>query len=156
VHRPSHQTSLAWLKSKGVGDAEFCLAQAGDSPLLAMEINEAATKTEIEGFAKQLAQAANIDPFSAAAHWGREGLLTALILMQKWIYDLLSTELGNTARYYPNQLATLKALVKRVEMRRLLDFQRQLTEARAYASHPLNAELQLEALLLRYSQIFKA
>lgn len=156
VQRPGYQASLEWLKSKGITDAEFCLAQAGGSPLLAIEANDAATKSETESFARQLAQAANIDPFTASAHWGRDGLLTALILLQKWIYDLLSVQFGNAARYYPAQLAALKSLVKQMDMRRLLDFQRQLTEARAFAAHPLNAELQLEALLLRYSQIFKA
>lgn len=156
MQRPSRQQSLAWLVAQGVTDAEFCLAQAGGSPMLALEANDATTRNETEIFAKHLAQAANIDPFAAAAHWGRDGLLTAVQLLQKWAYDLLSVRLGNVARYYPAQRSAINGLVKQINMRHLLDFQRQLTEARGQVSHPLNAELQLEALLLRYSQIFSA
>lgn len=156
MQRPSQPAALSWLASKGVSDAEFCLAHAGGSPLLAKEASDATSRTETEVFAKHLAQATNIDPFSAAAHWGREGLLTAVQLLQKWVHDLLSLRLSDAVRYYPAHLAALTALAKRADMRRLLDFQRQLNEARAHATHPLNAELQLEALLLRYSQIFNA
>ncbi len=156
MQRPSRQEALSWLASKGISDAEFCLAHAGGSPLLAQEAGDATSRTETEAFARHLAQATNIDPFSAAAHWGREGLLTAVQLLQKWVHDLLSVRLSDAVRYYPAHLAALKALAKRADMRRLLDFQRQLNEARAHATHPLNAELQLEALLLKYSQIFTA
>lgn len=152
--RPSPQVSASWLATQGVKDAEFCLAQAGGSPLLAIQANEATTRSETEAFAKQLAQAATIDPFVAAAHWGRDGLLTAVVLLQKWVYDMLRVRFDATVRYYPAQIAVLKTLDKSVDIRRLLDFQRVLIEARAHATHPLNAELQLEALLLRYSQMF--
>jgi hypothetical protein len=49
----------------------------------------------------------------------------------------------------------LQEIGKSVDLRLLLDFQRRLVEARAQASHPLNAELQLEALLVHYVQLFQ-
>ena len=156
MYRPTYQAALSWLHAQAMSDAEFCLAQAGGVPLLALENNEHTLKNEATLFLKHLAQAADIDPFAAAAHWGKEGLLAAVVLLQKWAYDIFSIRLANTARYHPGQLSTLAALAKRANMRRLLDFQKVLIRARTHAGHPLNAELQLEALLLGYSQLFSA
>lgn len=156
MQRPSQEDALSWLDSRGVKDAGFCLAHVGGAPLLAYEANDVTNQNEVEAFAKHLTQAAHIDPFSIAAHWGREGLLTAVQLLQKWVHDMLSVRLSAAVRYYPAHLTALKTLSKQADLRHLLDFQRQLNEARAYAAHPLNAELQLEALLLRYSQLFTA
>lgn len=156
MQRPSRNDALSWLAGQGVHDAEFCLAHAGGSPLLAQETSDVTSRSAVEAFVKHLMQAANIDPFAIATHWGREGLLTAVQLLQKWVYDMVSVRLSHAARYYPAHMATLKNLAKQADLRHLLDFQRQLNDARACATHPLNAELQLEALLLRYSQIFLA
>ena len=129
-------------------------SQAGGAPLLALEANEAATQADAETFSRELAKAEKADTFAASAHWGKTGLAVAVSLLQKWIYDVLSAKLYGAVRYHPKQINVLQIISSKADVRRLLDFQRDLNEARGQASHPLNAELQLEALMLKYTQIF--
>jgi DNA polymerase-3 subunit delta' len=49
----------------------------------------------------------------------------------------------------------LQALAKSVNLGVLLEFQRQLVQAKQTANHPLSQELQLENLLLQYKKAFK-
>jgi DNA polymerase-3 subunit delta' len=151
---PSKNEVKAWLAEQGVADPEFCLAQAGGAPLLALEANESLRRDDIESLAKQLAQAERVDPFTVASGWAKTGMVITVTLLQKWVYDILSVRFYNVVRYFPANTSALQKLGQRADLRRLLDYQRQLAQARAQATHPLNAELQLEALLLKYSQIF--
>ncbi len=151
---PSRSEVKVWLAAQGVADPEFSLAQAGGAPLLALEMNDSLRRDDIEGLAGQLAQAERIDPFLIASGWAKTGMATTVTLLQKWVYDLMSVRFYNVVRYFPANTIALQKLGQRADLRRLLDYQRQLAEARAHAAHPLNAELQLEALLLKYAQIF--
>ena len=154
MHLPNQDQAHAWLQSIGIKDPDFCLAQAGGSPLLALEANDAVIRADAETFALELVKADKADAFTASAHWGKSGLLMAVSLLQKWVYDLLSAKFYGVARYHPKQLPALKLLAAKADLRRMLDFQRDLNDARGQATHPLNAELQLESLMLRYTQIF--
>lgn len=154
MQMPTIEEAIAWLSARGVGDATTCLAQSGGAPLLALEANDAAVQADAEVFTRELLKADKADAFAASSHWGKSGLLTAVSLLQKWVYDVLSARLYGVVRYYPQQIKVLKTLSQQVNIRRLLDFQRDLNEARGQASHPLNAELQLEALMLKYTQLF--
>lgn len=146
----------SWLAEQDIDDPEFCLAQSGGAPLTALELDNPELRENIEDFAKQLAGCNRIDPAVSAAHWSKEDYPLALAALQKWSYDLASSRLAGHVRYYPAQAATLQSMAKSVDLGALLDFQRKLAEAQAQASHPLNTELQLEALLVRYSQMFPA
>jgi DNA polymerase-3 subunit delta' len=152
---PDRAEVESWLATQEVDDPRFCLAQAGGAPLTALELDNPELRANIEGFARQLAACDRIDPASSAA-WSKEDYAQALIALQKWSYDLASSRLADRVRYYPAQAATLQSMAKSVDLDALLGFQRKLAEARAQANHPLNTELQLEALLVRYSQMFAA
>jgi len=154
MRMPSRSEAEAWLATQGVTDPVFCLAQSGGAPLTALEIDNAETREKIEAFAVQLSQGARIDPFVSAARWGKGDFDTVVAALQKWSYDLMSARLAGLVRYYPARLSSLQAIGKSVDLGLLLDFQRKLLEAHAQAAHPLNAELQLEALLVRYAQLF--
>jgi DNA polymerase-3 subunit delta' len=151
---PSRTEVKAWLAEQGVADPEFCLAQAGGAPLLALEANDSLRRDDIEALAKQLAEAERLDPFIVASGWAKTGMVATVTLLQKWVYDMMSVRFYNVVRYFPANTAVLQKLGQRADLRRLLDYQRQLLQARAHATHPLNAELQLEALLLKYAQLF--
>jgi DNA polymerase-3 subunit delta' len=151
---PARNEVESWLLAQGVADPGFCLAQAGGAPLLALELNESLRREDIEGLAKQLAEAGKLDPFVIASSWSKIGMVAAVTMLQKWVYDMMSARFYNAVRYFPAKAAALQKLGQGADLRRLLDYQYQLTEARAYATHPLNAELQLEALLLKYAQLF--
>jgi DNA polymerase-3 subunit delta' len=75
-------------------------------------------------------------------------------MLQKWIYDLLAIRYTGDVRYHAGYAGALQVLSKSVDLTLLLDFQQKLNEARKSAAHPLNNELQLEGLLLQYTQLF--
>jgi len=96
-----------------------------------------------------------MDAFAVATRLAGEGVAAALEVVQKWVYDMLQLLLaGQAPRYHPTWHESLQALVKQVDLARLLDFQRTLTDAQRLAQHPLNAELQLETLMIQYTQMF--
>jgi DNA polymerase-3 subunit delta' len=151
---PSLPEAADWLATQGIVDPAFCLAQSGGAPLMALEANNAVSRETVEAFVAQLSLGERIDPFAPAAHWSKEDFALSIVALQKWSYDLASARLAGQVRYFPARSSTLQALGKSVDLRRLLDFQRKLVEARAQAEHPLNNELQMEALLVRYAQLF--
>ncbi len=151
---PSRSEAESWLETQGVTSPQFCLSQAGGAPLTALDVEKQALRESIETFSAQLSRCARIDPMSSAANWGKEEYAQALSVLQKWIYDLASSCLTSRVRYFPEQISSLQAMSKSVDLPALLDFQRVLAVAQAHENHPLNTELQLEALLVRYSQLF--
>lgn len=149
---PTRLESEDWLAAQGMREPAFSLAFSGGTPLAALDADVSEVREEVESLTAHLAQGARIDALSVG--WGRGDYATAIDILQKWVYDLANTCMLGQVRYYPGQRSTLQAIAKSVDLPHLFEFQRKLAEARAQASHPLNAELQLEALLLRYAQLF--
>lgn len=152
VDMPPRTTALDWLAGQGVKDAEFHLAQSGGSPLQALAASQ--DGQDAEQFVRMVSQSGRLDPFEVSARWGRADYATVLHLLQKWVYDLLAAKLSGGVRYYPAQSRLLHGLAAKADLAGLLEYQRNLAEASGQASHPLNAELQLEALLLKYTHLF--
>lgn len=150
---PAYQAS-AWLTEQGVSDPEFCLAQAGGAPLSALQMDQEEMRAGVALMAKHLGQGGGVDAFLLASHWSKADFGLAVTAMQKWVHDLVSLRVAGEIRYFPGMQSSLQSLVKRVDLALLLDYQRILVDARAKATHPLNSELQLEALLVRYAQMF--
>lgn len=151
---PSRIEAESWLKTQGVSQPTWPLAYSGGSPLDALDAESLTVRGLIEKFTVNLSRGGQIDPFETAAHWGRNEFCDAVTGLQKWCCDLLSAKLADHVRFHPDRLSSLQAMAKSVDLRLLLDFQRNLDEARSHATHPLNNELQLESLLIRYAQLF--
>jgi len=150
---PDKASALHWLQQKGVQNADDFLSYASGAPLSALkDAEEGGMKREDAG--KILARGAQLDPFAAATLMVSTGMEAALGFLQKWIYDLIACCLANEIRYHARHASALQALSKSVDLALLLGFQRKLDEARKSATHPLNHELQLESLLLQYTQVF--
>lgn len=151
---PTRRLAEDWLASQGIQDFSQRLAYAGGSPLTAATGDE-----ELELRRQQLImfleQGGRLDPLVAAAGCARDGVTEAVIALQKWGYDLLTMKLAGQVRYHQRLAASMQALAKSVDLGRLLDYQRLLGEARKLAQHPLNAELQLENLLIQYIRLFQ-
>jgi DNA polymerase-3 subunit delta' len=81
-------------------------------------------------------------------------MTTAIQALQKWVYDLADYRLSGEIRYHVPYGNALQALAEKTDLSLLFELQRKLDEARKAATHPLNSELQLENLLLQYTQIF--
>lgn len=150
---PPRAVAEAWLTARGVAQAAQRLAYAGGAPLPALQDDAAEDKRVLE-LATTLSRGAQMDVFACAGLCVRFGMVEALTMLQKWLYDLISLRMEGPVRYHLTQQQALQGLVKGVDLTGLLNFQRVLEEARRHALHPLNAELQLESLLIQYTQIF--
>ncbi len=150
---PSKIDALAWLKSQNIKDAENVLDYAGGSPLLALQsAEEGETHNNL---IKNLALGAKLDAFACAPLFLSIGMERALETLQKWVFDLAGYKLAQALHYHPQQGSALQALCKSVNLSLLLSFQNKLLDAKKTANHPLNNELQLENILLQYTQLFK-
>lgn len=152
---PKEDVAINWLQKNGVKNASEQLAYAGGSPLIALNTADNEYQTQI-GAIEAFAKGNKLDPFSVAAKSLGSGMESAVINLQKWIYDLISCRLTGEVHYNIRYAATLQVLSKSVNLKQLLDFQRNLVDARKSAGHPLNHEMQLEGLLLQYTRMFSA
>ncbi len=150
---PSRADALAWLKQQGVKDAENALDYAGGAPLLALQVAEEGGASV--SLVKNLAQGARLDPFICAPLFLVMGMERAIDTLQKWTFDLTAYKLSQTLYYHSQHSGALQALCKSVNLKPLLGFQQKLLEAKRTANHPLSNELQLENILLQYTQLFK-
>ncbi|TSA48391.1 MAG: DNA polymerase III subunit delta' [Nitrosomonadales bacterium] len=150
---PSRQMAEQWLAAQGIQDCSQRLAYVGGSPLAAVSSDEE-TEARRQTLFGLLGQGGKLDPFAASALCSKDGMAEVIASLQKWGYDLLAAKLSRQVRYHVRLAASMQALAKSVDLAKLLGFQRALGEARGYAQHPLNAELQLESLLIQYIRMF--
>lgn len=150
---PTKAESLSWLQQQGVSNAENALNLAGGAPLLALQL--AGDSDVITTLTKHLSQGAQLDAFACAPLLNGLGMGRAINTLQKWVFDLAACKLAEHMHYHLSHSAALHALCKSVNLHLLLRFQQQLLEAKKLVNHPLNNELQLEIILLQYTQLFK-
>ncbi len=147
---PSKAEAIEWLEAQGLQGAEAALDYVGGAPILALQ---ASLETNLS-LSKQLAQGARLDPFACAPLFLSLGMERALETLQKWAFDLLNCKLTQQFRYHAGQASALQALCKSVNLSLLMRYQQTLVEAKKTANHPLSNEMQLESMLLQYTQIF--
>lgn len=144
---PEPAQAIAWLKEQGIDHAEYALAYASYAPLDVLEQGEAAKlRSEllnrlVRGETDALALT---DLCIGTAPTELVGWL------QKWIYDLAASKLNEAPRYHPQAGDALRRLSAAMAWWPLLALQRRLNEARAVATHPLNARLFMEELFMLY------
>lgn len=150
---PNEAEAIAWLEKQGINQGKSLLDYVGGSPLAALAGLDD-TGGKLKDLWKSLAKGARMDAFIHAPSFASLGMEAAILALQKWIYDLTACRLTGKVRYHGDSLGALQALAKSVDLSMLLDFQRKLDEARRSATHPLNNEMQLESLLIQYTQLF--
>lgn len=150
---PTRDSAIAWLEMQGVKEAAIRLDYAGGSPISAFQDAQDNSQS-LASIWQMLTQGAKLDVFPLATLFAAMGMENALHVIQKWVYDLMSCRMTGHARYHSAHANALQALSERVDLGLLLDFQRKLNQARKTATHPLNNELQLENILLNYTQLF--
>ncbi|MBC7756338.1 MAG: DNA polymerase III subunit delta' [Bdellovibrio sp.] len=150
---PAKADSLHWLQQQGISNVEQALNLAGGAPLLALQIAEEGDL--IATLTKHLSQGAQLDAFACAPLFTGLGMGRAIDALQKWVFDLAACKLAQQLHYHLSHSNALQALSKSVNLSLLLRFQQQLLEAKKLVNHPLNNELQLENILLQYTQLFK-
>lgn len=151
--KPTRADALAWLQTQHVNNAEHALDYARGAPLLALTIAEEGDL--IATMTKQLAMGAKLDPFISAPIFLGVGMERAIDTLQKWIFDLMTFQHTQSLSYYSAYSNTFQALSKSVNLNLLFSFQDKLINAKKTADHPLSNEVQLENILLQYTQLFK-
>jgi DNA polymerase III subunit delta' len=149
---PQKADSLAWLVAHDVSNSKILLEYAGGAPLAALQIQSQLASNE--QLIQQLSKGKKLDPFASAPLFLTISMEYAIDVMQKWVLDLLNYRLTQTLHYHSQQVQALQALSKSVNLGVLLQFQRNLIEAKKAANHPLSNEMQLENLLLQYTHVF--
>jgi len=142
-----------WLEEQGVVEAEACLAQASRAPLRALALNDVDYQGQHKAFLIEIAAPEKLDALLIAEKNAKADLPDLIEWMQKWVHDLTCLKMGAPIRYQPDWETSLRGLEKKVNLSRLLDFQRELLDVRRALHHPLNSQLLLEKLLLNYSNI---
>lgn len=149
---PSRQAALDWLRSAGVPDPEESLALAGGAPLFARDLAEAESRAWRQRAVSELARPEGAQALAFAATVTRERLEPLLFVMQTWVEDLLRVKHRSPPRRHQGAEAALRAKARRAPLDGLLGLDRELTRARRFASHPLNAQLFAEHLLMTYNR----
>ena len=164
---PTHEEALAWLKSKGVKDAEEALARAAERPCLVTDEEAIRNNDNIDAktreqlltlttmapeirlaLLKTLSQGARIDLTQIAVKEGRTALPVSAVLpvLERWSYDLLAVKEGLEPHYFPAYFPQMKALVQAVDSEKLFKFSDSLKGMRRVVTHPLI----IEQAIMRY------
>lgn len=146
--------ALAWLLGQGTLQAELGLAQAGDAPTRAAEFDEEYWSQR--ALLLRYLTAADFVPLAAAEALRRYDVSRLIDWLQKWIYDLFFLKVAGKIRYYPDCAAGLAETGKAMSHDDMLRFFRELSGHRKIASHPLNAQLFIEHLMLSYSHLLRS
>ena len=149
---PPHAEAVVWLREQGVDKPETALEYTGGAPLEALRTQDQFASNQ--QLVQQLTLGQNLDPFVSAPLFMALGMERAIEVIQKWTFDLISYQLLQDSHYHSQQVHALQALCKSVNLGVLLRFQRNLTDAKKAANHPLSNEMQLENILLQYTHVF--
>lgn len=149
---PTIDEAMAWLAKHGTSQPELALAQAGGSPLLAVELDNPEYWSAREQFLSAVA-AREFNPLAAAESLASQPVPQTIHWLQRWTYDLSRASCGQGVRYNPDRSDFLLSAAKRMNYLNILRFHRELVKFQRVINHPLNPRLLLEDVLLRYQQM---
>jgi DNA polymerase-3 subunit delta' len=150
---PTSGTALKWLAGEGIARPELALAYSGGAPLLAAGFDDEYWQRR-EGFLKALADR-EMSPMALAEKLGDLAPAVVVSWLQKWAYDILSQKQSGAISYNPDFAAALRAVAGRVNAVEAARFLRRMVRLQRIVSHPLNARLFFEDLLLSYAAFVK-
>jgi DNA polymerase-3 subunit delta' len=149
---PDHEAALRWLASEQVAGAESALAAAGGAPLLARELASPEEAEFRKRVVSELAKTGGADALALAAVLDKTAIPRLVFWMQTWVHDLVRVRAAGEPRHHVDNVQALKARARSARLEALFALDRDLTEARRLAAHPLNARLVAEHLLMSYNQ----
>lgn len=148
---PSAGAARDWLKQQGSHDPDLALAQAGGAPLLAATYDEEYWQQRM-GFLKAIS-GRELDALAVAEQHRDHAPAQIVNWLQKWSFDLVSHKATGSLRYNPDFAAAISAAAERVDLIEAARFLRQMVRLQRIVSHPLNARLFFEELLLTYAAL---
>jgi DNA polymerase III subunit delta' len=158
---PDAASATAWLSARGVDRAELVLAQAGGSPLLAIDLAGASLQQQRNSLLDELARPERLSPVAIGAQIDAEPrderkarLGETLYWLLTWTADLATVAAGASPRFHPDRREALSRLASRVARGPLFRYYRTLLQQRSLLAHPLQPRLVAEALLFEYRTLF--
>ena len=100
----------------------------------------------------ELSRPGGADPLQFAAGIDKAGAGKLVFWMQTWVQDLVRVRMAGEPRHHVEHAQALRARARGADLDALFELDRSLAEARRLASHPLNARLVAEHLLMSYNQ----
>lgn len=149
---PPIASALAWLRAQSVESPEEVLALAGGAPLLARDLADSEAAAWRRRAIAELARPDGAAALNFAAGIDKGRVEPLLFVLQTWVEDLVRVKSGAHPRRHRGSDGALRAKARRARLDRLLGFDRELTQARRLANHPLNPRLFAEHLLLSYNR----
>lgn len=142
-----------WLQQQGLSNAVLALAQAGGAPLLAVQYDEEYWQLR-ERFFKAIAEV-GFDALTVAARLRDHTPALVVGWLQKWSFDLASHRITGTVRYNADFAEAIAEIADRIDWLESLGFHRRMVRLQRIVSHPLNARLFFEQLLLTYAALLR-
>jgi DNA polymerase-3 subunit delta' len=150
---PAPDAARGWLAEQKLRDADLALAHAGGAPLLAQAFDEDFWRKR-EAFLGAITRP-GFDALASAEQLRETAPRLVLGWLQKWAFDLVSHKVAGRVRYNPDYADAVAATAQRLDLTGALRFQRQMVRLQRIVSHPLNARLFLEHLLLEYGALLR-
>ena len=150
---PSLEEAREFLTVEKITYDESLLSFTGGSPFNA--IKELENQSERDVITQLLAQGHHIDVTKVNYGILTQGLDWTVNMIQKWTFDLLLSFHTQQSYYFKKEEARIHSQAKQLNLNALLSFANELNELKKIASHPLNQELQLQNIFIKFKQIFE-
>ncbi len=151
---PTTHEALKWLNAQNILKPEAALAMAGGAPLDAIAFADRTYQTERQAFLSALTDT-NADYVAAAQSFEKSDLVNIITWLQTWVSDIVLANLAGEARHHIDHQKEIARIAARVELPKLFRYEASLRQTRRTISHPLNARLLLEQLLISYQQAIR-
>lgn len=148
---PERTAAIAWLREQGVEDPPAALSRGGGAPLAALALDDPEQSALWRGWLSGVSA-----PADSAVQAAREtdGVELPMLLswMCRWVHDLGRIKAGAAPRYHPESAAALARIAGGLSLLRIARLARSFDRRQRWVKHPLNPQLQREALWLDYLQ----
>jgi len=151
---PMVEEALKWLEAQNIVKPEAALAMAGGAPLDAIQFADRTYQTERQAFLGALTDA-NSDYVAAAQSFEKSDLVNIINWLQTWVADIVIAKLAGQVRHHIDHQKEITRIAARIDLPKLFRYESALRQTRRSISHPLNARLLLEQLLISYQQAIR-
>ena len=150
---PSLDEARVFLDGQKIAYEKSLLSFTGGSPFNAMK--ELENQSERSVITQLLSQGHKVDITKINYSILTQGLDWTVNMIQKWAFDLLLSFHTQQSYYFKAEEARIDSQAKQLNLDALLLFVSELNELKKIASHPVNQELQLQNIFIKYKQIFE-
>tara|TARA_B100001057_G_scaffold437958_1_gene470154 strand:- start:584 stop:1540 length:957 start_codon:yes stop_codon:yes gene_type:complete len=150
--QPSNEQSKEYLNKNKLSLDDGAIDYFNSSAITAIE--QADNYQKVKDIIYVLEKGRDFKTIHIKADWLDYGLSWTINVIQKWCYDLFSYKLTNELFYFPNKKDTFEKLSNNISLSKMLVLMKKLNEVKAYASKPVNKEINLELVMIEYQKVF--